>query len=129
LSGSKILSGEGKAIVIAVGKLSALGKIQNILSNEDEVFTPLQHKLEKIAEVFSLIIKGHWKIRPSFCYSYIFYSDHKDDCNRIGKIKWMERGDWCRSGRVFDYFNYCNRGGYSGRFTSCSHTFFSLFHK
>jgi len=27
LSGSKVLSGEGKMIIIAVGKLSAIGKI------------------------------------------------------------------------------------------------------
>jgi len=31
LSGSRCLSGEGKMIIIAVGKLSAMGKIQNLL--------------------------------------------------------------------------------------------------
>lgn len=41
LSGSKVLSGEGKMIAIAVGKLSAIGKIQNLLSNEDDNPTPL----------------------------------------------------------------------------------------
>ena len=51
LSGSKVLSGEGKMVALAVGKLSAIGKIQNILSNEDDNPTPLQQKLEHIAEV------------------------------------------------------------------------------
>lgn len=50
LSGSKVLSGEGKMVALAVGKLSAIGKIQNILSNEDDNPTPLQQKLEHIAE-------------------------------------------------------------------------------
>ena len=31
MSGSKVLQGEGKMLVIAVGKLSALGKIQALL--------------------------------------------------------------------------------------------------
>jgi len=31
MSGSKVLQGEGKMLVIAVGKLSALGKIQSLL--------------------------------------------------------------------------------------------------
>jgi magnesium-transporting ATPase (P-type) len=41
LSGSRVLNGEGKMIIIAVGKLSAMGKIQNLLSNAEEVATPL----------------------------------------------------------------------------------------
>jgi hypothetical protein len=36
LSGSKVLSGEGKMLVIAVGKLSAMGKIKNLLEADDE---------------------------------------------------------------------------------------------
>ena len=41
LSGSKELSGDGKMIIIAVGKYSAMGKIQSILANEEDVATPL----------------------------------------------------------------------------------------
>jgi len=41
LSGSKVLSGEGKMIIIAVGKLSAIGKIQELLGHDEEVPTPL----------------------------------------------------------------------------------------
>lgn len=50
LSGSKVLNGEGKMIIIAVGKLSAMGKIQNLLAAQEQAATPLQMKLEKIAE-------------------------------------------------------------------------------
>jgi magnesium-transporting ATPase (P-type) len=31
LSGTRVLSGDGKMIIIAVGKYSAIGKIQNLL--------------------------------------------------------------------------------------------------
>jgi magnesium-transporting ATPase (P-type) len=41
LSGSKVLSGEGKMVIIAVGKLSALGKIQDLLGHDEETPTPL----------------------------------------------------------------------------------------
>lgn len=41
LSGSRILSGEGKMVVIAVGAFSALGKIQALLTGGEEVTTPL----------------------------------------------------------------------------------------
>ena len=54
LSGSKVLNGEGKMIIIAVGKLSAMGKIQNLLAAQEQAATPLQMKLEKIAEVTPL---------------------------------------------------------------------------
>lgn len=36
LSGSRILSGEGKMVVIAVGNLSAIGKIQHLLESGEE---------------------------------------------------------------------------------------------
>jgi len=32
LSGSKVLNGEGLMVIVAVGKLSAMGKIQNLLA-------------------------------------------------------------------------------------------------
>ena len=72
LSGSRILSGEGKMIVIAVGNLSAIGKIQHLLESGEEQATPLQQKLEQIAEdigkfglISAIIILGVLIIR--FC--------------------------------------------------------------
>ena len=41
LSGSRVLSGEGKMVVIAVWKFSAIGKIQSLLEAEEETVTPL----------------------------------------------------------------------------------------
>jgi magnesium-transporting ATPase (P-type) len=41
LSGTRVLSGDGKMIIIAVGKYSAIGKIQNLLEKEEESATPL----------------------------------------------------------------------------------------
>lgn len=48
LSGTKIVNGEGKYLVISVGPYSAMGKIKELV-NEDEETTPLQNKLETIA--------------------------------------------------------------------------------
>jgi magnesium-transporting ATPase (P-type) len=42
MSGSKVLQGEGKMLIIAVGKLSALGKIQSLLGAQEDNPTPLQ---------------------------------------------------------------------------------------
>lgn len=41
LSGTRILSGEGKAVIVAVGELSALGKINTLLMAEVDETTPL----------------------------------------------------------------------------------------
>ena len=49
LSGTSILSGEGKMVVIVVGDLSCLGKIRSILAQDEDGPTPLQNKLEMIA--------------------------------------------------------------------------------
>lgn len=50
LSGTKVLTGEGKMLVLVVGELSCIGKIRALLGNEEPKATPLQMKLEKIAE-------------------------------------------------------------------------------
>ena len=52
LSGTEVHAGEGKMIVTVVGKYSCSGKIQAALALEDadEGGTPLQQKLEVIAE-------------------------------------------------------------------------------
>ncbi len=48
LSGSRVLQGEGKFLVLVVGPKSCLGRIQEKLETETES-TPLQEKLEHLA--------------------------------------------------------------------------------
>ena len=56
LSGTKILNGNGKMIVINVGKYSAIGKINELVnSGEDDELTPLQLKLEKLARDIAIV--------------------------------------------------------------------------
>jgi magnesium-transporting ATPase (P-type) len=45
MSGTRILTGEGKMLVIVVGDLSCIGKIRALLTNEEPKATPLQMKL------------------------------------------------------------------------------------
>ena len=55
LSGTKVLNGSGKMIVINVGANSSIGKIQQLISSGEEELTPLQLKLEQISrEIGSL---------------------------------------------------------------------------
>jgi magnesium-transporting ATPase (P-type) len=42
MSGTKVLTGEGKMIVVVVGELSCVGKIRALASQDDDVLTPLQ---------------------------------------------------------------------------------------
>jgi magnesium-transporting ATPase (P-type) len=49
LSGTKVLTGEGKMLVLVVGELSCLGKIRELITVKNDEETPLQEKLEKIA--------------------------------------------------------------------------------
>lgn len=49
LSGTKVLSGEGKMVVLVVGDLSCIGKIRALLGTEEAQPTPLQQKLEVLA--------------------------------------------------------------------------------
>lgn len=45
MSGTKVLTGEGKMVVIVVGDLSCNGKIRAALDQEEVGATPLQMKL------------------------------------------------------------------------------------
>jgi magnesium-transporting ATPase (P-type) len=45
MSGTKVLTGEGKMVVIVVGDLSCNGKIRAALNKEEVSATPLQMKL------------------------------------------------------------------------------------
>lgn len=45
LSGTKVLTGEGKMMILVVGEFSCIGKIRALLSQEEDQPTPLQSKL------------------------------------------------------------------------------------
>lgn len=49
MSGTKVITGDGKMLVIVVGDQSASGRIRAALGQEEAYATPLQMKLEKIA--------------------------------------------------------------------------------
>ena len=47
LAGTKVLNGNGKMLVINVGKNSAIGKINELFNSREDELTPLQLKLTK----------------------------------------------------------------------------------
>ena len=49
LSGTKVLTGEGRMVVLVVGDSSCIGKIRALLERDDPEPTPLQQKLEELA--------------------------------------------------------------------------------
>ena len=51
LSGTKVKNGNGKMLVINVGPNSAIGKIKEIMTSGEDEMTPLQLKLEHIAQM------------------------------------------------------------------------------
>ena len=63
LTRSLVLSGSGRAVVCAVGKYSRISAVKDddILGEGDEVMTPLQGRLEKLAGIF-----GKWGYFASF---------------------------------------------------------------
>ena len=50
LSGTKVLTGAGKMIVLVVGDMSCLGKIRALITVKNDEVTPLQEKLEILAK-------------------------------------------------------------------------------
>lgn len=50
LSGTKVLTGEGKMVILVVGDSSSVGKIKALLRQKEDTETPLQIKLKSIAE-------------------------------------------------------------------------------
>lgn len=50
VSGTKIANGTGKMVIFLVGKGSSIGKIKETVDSNKKDITPLQEKLEKIAE-------------------------------------------------------------------------------
>ena len=51
MSGTKVMSGEGKVLITVVGEYSCLGKLRKLLEQEEKELTPLQEKLEVIVEI------------------------------------------------------------------------------
>jgi magnesium-transporting ATPase (P-type) len=49
ISGTKVLSGEGKMICLVVGNSSCIGHIRSLVEERGDRLTPLQAKLEKLA--------------------------------------------------------------------------------
>lgn len=49
MSGTKVLTGEGKMLILVVGDKSCEGKIETLLRSNTNDATPLQQKLETIA--------------------------------------------------------------------------------
>jgi len=49
LSGTKVISGNGKMVIMAVGSNSTIGRVNALIESNDDELTPLQMKLEKIA--------------------------------------------------------------------------------
>ena len=50
MSGTRVLTGEGRMLVVVVGDQSCIGKIRALLEkDEQDSSTPLQHKLETLA--------------------------------------------------------------------------------
>lgn len=50
MGGTKVLTGQGKLLILVVGDCSCIGKIRALVSADEVRATPLQMKLETIAE-------------------------------------------------------------------------------
>ncbi len=50
MGGTRVLTGEGKLLVLVVGDCSCIGKIRTLIAADEVRATPLQMKLETIAE-------------------------------------------------------------------------------
>ena len=81
LSGTDVIKGNGKAVIICVGERSTKGKIRRMVDNsKDEKVTPLQEKLDVLAKKISTfaIFAG---IATFVCLTinliYLYISDYK----------------------------------------------------
>ena len=50
MSGTKVLSGEGKLLILVVGEKSCIGRVRSKIEQDEVEPTPLQAKLETLAE-------------------------------------------------------------------------------
>lgn len=56
--GSTVVYGRGKAVVIATGMNTEMGKIANAIANAEEGLTPLQIKLNQLSKILSFLVIG-----------------------------------------------------------------------
>ena len=57
-SGSTIVYGRGKAVVVATGMATEMGKIANALNESEDEKTPLQKKMEELSNVLTKLVIG-----------------------------------------------------------------------
>lgn len=57
-SGTTIISGRGKAIVVSTGMNTELGKIAGLIQDTPKTLTPLQKKLETLGKKLGLLVLG-----------------------------------------------------------------------
>jgi len=57
-SGSTIVYGRGKAVVVATGMATEMGKIANALNETEDEKTPLQKKMEELSKVLTKLVIG-----------------------------------------------------------------------
>ena len=73
--GSTLVYGRGKAVVVATGMDTEMGKIANLLHGEEEGQTPLQKKLAQLGKYLGIMAIAAWKIswyygNSSLCYYF-----------------------------------------------------------
>ncbi|GME77369.1 unnamed protein product [Ambrosiozyma monospora] len=88
ISGSKLLSGQGKAIVTAVGTHSVHGKIMMSLRHETEV-TPLQARLDKLCDGISEF--AMWS--GGFLFMVLFFKFCGDLSGRYKYVSSSSKGE------------------------------------
>lgn len=57
-SGSAVVYGRGKAVVVAVGMSTEMGKIANAIAEAGEGQTPLQKKLSQLSKILTFLVLG-----------------------------------------------------------------------
>jgi P-type Ca2+ transporter type 2B len=73
LSGSQCMQGSGVMVVCAVGSRSLQGKNQAKLSGDDDEKTPLQDKLELLANKIGLIGTYAAALTAAACSAHMIY--------------------------------------------------------
>jgi len=58
LAGTTVTAGRGRAVVVATGMDTRMGRIAGLLLNGEQEATPLQKKMEEISKVLSLLCLG-----------------------------------------------------------------------
>lgn len=57
-SSTYVTNGKAKAVVTAVGMSTQIGKIAGMLTEEDNLKTPLQNKLAQVGKMIGLLALG-----------------------------------------------------------------------